>query len=53
MSVHHVDVNQIRPSALGGRDIASERREVGGQNGRSELNLVDFAWTGHQRRLTG
>ena len=32
VAVHHVDVNEVGAAALGGRDVAAERGEVGGEN---------------------
>ena len=32
VSVHHVDVNEIRAATLGGGDRFTERREVGGED---------------------
>jgi len=36
--VHHVDVNEIRAAAFDGRNVAAEGREVGGEDGGSDLN---------------
>jgi hypothetical protein len=39
VAIHDVDVNQIGTAALDGRNVATECREVGGQNRGGDLDL--------------
>ena len=45
MAVHHVDVNQIGASALGGCDRLAERGEVCRKNRRCQLDQLDLLRT--------
>src|SRR6185436_1242269 len=38
MAVHHIDVNEIRAAAFDGDDLFPERREIGRQNRRCDLD---------------
>ena len=50
VAVHHVHVNQIGAAALGGRDVAPERREVGRQDRRRECGSAPVTGSPRARR---
>ena len=40
MSIHHVDVNAVRPGSLSLGDLIAEMSEIGGEDRRSELDCI-------------
>ena len=40
MSVHHVDVNAVRPGSLSLGHLIAQAGEIGGEDRRSELDCV-------------
>ena len=40
MSIHHVDVNAVRPGSLSLGDLIAKVSEIGGEDRRSELDCI-------------